>query len=89
MTIKELKNKYDRQYGDLEVYIRTGNGSHFHTDSIKWTEDYSEDAEVLEYELMNEDRYNRTVLANTSEYADFHEWYGDKDMTVLCIEIAQ
>lgn len=43
--------------------------------------------EVGLYELMNEEEYNNTLMANGDIYADFEDWYGDKDAKVLCIMI--
>lgn len=40
---------------------------------------------VKAWELMDEELYQRTIAANSSEDVDFGEWYDDKDARVLCI----
>jgi hypothetical protein len=37
---------------------------------------------------MSEEEYDHSILANTSDKADFIDWYGDKDAKVLCIMLA-
>lgn len=36
------------------------------------------------YSLMDETEYNNSILANTDTYADFANWYDDKNAKVLC-----
>ena len=43
--------------------------------------------EVGLYELMNQDDYNDTLMANCDIYADFDDLYGDKNAKILCIMI--
>lgn len=89
MTIKEVKEMYKGEYADVEVYKTDEVGDHyprhFHTDNCKAIDDYMEEAEVGLYELMDEEEYNNSILANTSERADFADWYDDKEAKVLCI----
>lgn len=88
MTIKELKTKYEGEYADIEVYRMKDDGTpHFHTDVIESVEDCSDDTEVTKWSLMHENEYDETVLANSCEYANFSEWYDDKDARVLCVLI--
>lgn len=73
---------------DWDIY----RGDHFHTDSCEWVdpESIDRDAEMeLDWEVMDQDEYNRTILANADEIADFAETYGDADATVLCILIKE
>ena len=91
MTIKEVKEMYKGQYDEIEVYS-TGNvgrhyPNHFHTDNCRFTEEYTDESEVGLYELMDEEDYDRSIMANCSEHADFGEWYDNKDAKVLCIMI--
>lgn len=89
MTIKEVKEMYKGQYYEIEVYEPNSRGNHypnhFHTDNCKFTEEFTDESEVGLYELMDEEDYNHSIMANTSDYADFEEWYGNKEAKVLCI----
>ena len=91
MTIKEVKEMYKGQYDELEVYSTWNVGehypNHFHTDNCRYTEEYTDESEVGLYELMDEEDYNHSIMANASDYADFEEWYDNKDARVLCIMI--
>ena len=89
MTIKEVKDMYKGEYEDMEVYSPCNIGRYypnrFHTDNCKFTEDFTDDSEVWLYELMDEESYNHSIMANASDYANFEEWYGNHDTKVLCI----
>ena len=86
MTIRETKKKLD--FDDIEVYADKGRGT-FHTDNIKDVDDVPENTRVVAWELMDEDTYNQTILANTCVTADFEDWYGNKEAKVLCILIRE
>lgn len=89
MTVKEVKETYEGKFADIEVYVPISTGEfypdHFHTDNCTGTDDYSESAEVGLVELMDEDEYNSSLLANCDVAADFGDWYGDKNAKVLCV----
>lgn len=89
MKIKELKELLKEQgneYYDIEVYKYTfDNHKSIHTDYITSIEDYNDNTEVEDYQLMNEEDYNNSILANSSKQADFEEWYDDKDAIVLVV----
>lgn len=91
MTIREIMDMYD--VADVEVYESKGVGphfpNHFHTDNCVAVENYdiNQEHDRILYEVMDEEEYNQTILANTSVLADFEGWYGDKDAKVLCIMI--
>lgn len=77
MTVKEIKelDNIKDQYVDIEVY-RNYNSDRmgFHTDRIQSVESYSEDEEVIEFQLMDEEDYNSSICANTgASFADFFE----------------
>ena len=59
-----------------------------HTDNMR-NLDIDTDALPAEFdgmvELMTEQEYNDTVLANSSVSADFADWYGNKDAKVLVV----
>lgn len=61
-----------------------------HTDNIERTDlsvkDLHED-QVMCYGLVNEKEYNNTIMINSSEQADFEEWYEDKNAKVLIIVV--
>ena len=89
MTIKEIKEMYEGQYEEIEVYSALSVGKHypdhFHTDNCKFTEEFTDESKVGLYELMDEEDYNHSIMANASDYADFENWYGNKEAKVLCI----
>ena len=97
MTIKEVIEENKGKYTELEVYKAMSGGkyypSNFHMDNCRSLGEnsphgnYDDDMEVGLYELMNEEEYNNTIMTNCDIYADFEEWYGDKDAKVLCIMI--
>jgi hypothetical protein len=39
-------------------------------------------------QLMDEEEYANTILANSSMEADFADWYGDKDAKVLVVVLS-
>ena len=77
MTVKEIKelDYIKGQYADIEVYrIYNSDRMGFHTDRIQSVESYSENEEVIEFQLMDEEDYNSSICANTgSSFADFFE----------------
>ena len=80
---------YEGQYNDIEVYEPNSKGeyypNHFHTDNCETAECYSDESEVGLYELMDEEDYAHSILANSCVSADFEGWYGSKEAKVLCI----
>ena len=92
MTVKEVKEIYKGQYEEIEVYSTSNVGKHypdhFHTDNCKFTEEFTDESKVGLYELMDEEDYNNSIMANASDYADFESWYGNKEAKVLCIMLA-
>lgn len=90
MTVKEIREIINKEkYVECEIYKYNGSRRSIHTDFIISTDAEIEDVEIQEleadYELLNEEEYNNTIYANCGEYADFAEWYGDKDAKVLVI----
>ena len=92
LTVKDVKEMFAGQYDDIEVYKPFEKGKYypkyFRTGNCKFTEDYSDESEVGLYQLMNEDDYDHSILANASVKADFGMWYDDKNAKVLCIMLA-
>lgn len=77
---------------DIEVYGYKGVNHSIHTDCIVSLDDemnfnelYCAGINEFDFELMDEDDYNNTVLANSCISADFEELYGDKNAKVLII----
>lgn len=90
MTYEELLlTKEASECVEVECYEGVyGNDYSFHTDKIKSYDKKPKPYDiVLEYELMDEDDYNDSVLANSSESADFAEWYNDENAMVLVVLI--
>lgn len=84
-TIRELLKSCN--FDDYEIYEEWDSGHHnpFHTDNIHPLDEVDLDMIVTDYEVMDQDEYNNTILANTCEFADFKEWYDDADARVLVI----
>jgi hypothetical protein len=88
MTVKETIEMFKCEFVDVEVYKdKFQHNAGFHTDRITSVENYSENSEVIEYELMDEADYQNSILANCSESADFAEWYDDANAKVLVLKI--
>lgn len=97
MTIKEVREMYaNDNYVDEEIYISKEPKRYirgFHGDFIESAEmnslNINDDTPVYMEQLMDEEDYNNSILANSSVSADFAEWYDDKDARILCILIAR
>lgn len=88
MKIKEVKEMCKNEnIAEVEIYQQSlRDKSHgFHGDFIHMIEEYTDDMEVTNWEVMGEDEYDETVLANGCVKADFNEWFGDKNAKVLVI----
>jgi hypothetical protein len=89
MKIKDVEEMHKGEYTEMEVYRNfASNRPGFHTDRIRSVDDYTEDTEVIEYELADEEKYNQTILANAGPTADFNEWYDNKDAKILLVKVA-
>ena len=77
-TIGQLKKMYHGRYSAIEVYM----GDSFHTDSCRSVEEYKDNDIVKKYQLMDEEDYNSTLLANCGvSFSDLYE----KNDKVLCL----
>lgn len=90
MTIKEVKEYHEGQYVECEIYRFTDFTHRVHSDFIYTPDDveddqYNENEEVVYEELMDEEEYGRTVIANGDVTADFDDWFGDKNAQILVI----
>lgn len=85
MKIKEIIEENKGNYYNIEVYKFNSNNKRIHTDFINYLEDYNTEDEVEDYVLMDEEEYDTTILANSTERANFEEWYDNKDAKVLVI----
>lgn len=74
---------------DIEIYKFVGKKHSIHTDNIKDSAyssiDELPDEVECDWQIMDEEDYNRTILANGGEKADFKGWYGDKNAKVLVV----
>lgn len=96
MTLNEVLKSNPNIY--TEVYELKGNhGDKFHTDNLgkmlydsdgngsAWLNDIL-DREVIDYEVMNEDRYNWSVLANAGVYfKDIHQSEEEQQILVILV----
>lgn len=86
--LKELLKEQGKEYYDIEIYkYAFNNHKSIHTDYITSIENYDDNTEIEDYQLMNEEEYSNTILANSCKKADFEEWYGKKNAIVLIIII--
>lgn len=89
-TVAEIKEMYNGRYDDIEFYKFKFGQKNIHTDYIEYIdyEDVRDDAPVEDFELMDEERYKFSVLANDYTEADFQTWYGNSKARVLVIIVA-
>ena len=89
-TVAEIKKMYEGRCDDIEVYKFRWGQKEIHTDCIEYIdyEDVSDDAPVEDFELMDEERYKFSVLANDWLEADFKTWYGSSEARILVVIIA-
>lgn len=85
-TIKEVIEERGNEVADIEIYKFTGYRHDIHNDFIKSVDvSHNSETEIYDYEIMDEEDYERTICANSDVFADFEEWYGDKNAKVLVI----
>lgn len=93
MTINDIKNIPEfKEAAEVEYFFTLNNEVSYHTDQLIYLDDQyyidpnkETDTPVLDYELMTEEEYDRTILGNACISADFADWYGDKNAKVLCV----
>lgn len=83
--IKDMKN-IDKNIYDYDIYrYIDNNNKKLHTDYIQAIYENYENMEVKEYYILGEQEYDDTILANSSYYADFGSWCGNKNAKILVI----
>ena len=98
MNVKEfIKEEMDRdsRIVDYEIYKYLGKNPALHTDTIECLEDgngYPEevmnfclDGGRVEIYKLDEEAYNTSILVNACINADFNDWYGTDNATVLIL----
>lgn len=85
--VKEILNA--NSYDDVEFY-RPMDEQHFnscdlHGDTLWGSEPITNDEDVLEWQIMDEEDYNNTILANSGDDESFAELFGDEDAKILVI----
>lgn len=90
MKVKELIQEKSNSYYDYEVFAFTDKRHSVHGDFIKnidYDHNFEEyqDCEVSYWEIMDEKRYDESILANSCEKANFGEWYDDSNAKILVI----
>lgn len=78
---------------DVEIYTADFNHYRgFHSDFISGTilslSDLPDEF-IGDYEIMDEEDYNNSVLANSCMSADFKDWYSNKNAKVLVINLPE
>ena len=91
---KEEVKKMAAQAAEVEIY-RFNKADRYirgiHTDNTACMDmkvDDLPDEFKGEVQLMDEEEYDNTLLANSSMSADFDDWYGDKDAKVLVVVLS-
>lgn len=94
MTIADVKELFKNEYVDYEVYKPYNNNclSRFDMDSCYQlspllNRNYDDNMEVSFYQFMDENDYNREILANCDITLDFYDCYADKNAKILCIMV--
>lgn len=90
MTIAELLKEEDGNYTAWETWKlrKADNNEPFNSENLVCVPDNSNvDSTVLVYELMTQEDYNQTVMANQVDFIDFGEEYDDKDAVILVIGV--
>ena len=85
MTVKELieviKSREEwKDIVDIEMYEFVGKRKSFHTDCVKFIDEYGEryaDCKVVDWLIMDCEEMNQTIYANSCEYAE--EIYNEED----------
>ena len=87
-TVAEIKKMYEGRYADIEFYKFRWSQKKIHSDYIEYIEDVSDEAPVEDFEIMDEEKYNFSLLASCCEKADFKTWYGSSEARVLVVIVA-
>ncbi len=87
MKVKDIVSKYG-EGKTVEVYAYIDKSHRLHSDYIvnvdgEYSEDIYLDKEAVDYEVMEEGRYNDTILANTSMY--FSEIFDANDKVLVIV----
>ena len=92
-TREEVK-KMAAQAAEVEIY-RFNQADRYirgiHTDNtacLDMSVDNLPDEFTGKVELMDEEEYDNTILANSSMDADFEDWHGSKDAKVLVVVLS-
>lgn len=94
MLLKDLLKKEINQASDVEIYQYRGKRHDIHTDFVDYIDKSVNDIDIdsfndLEFELMDQERYNNTIMANCSDYMNFEDLYGDPESKVLVIVLPE
>lgn len=90
--ITDLLKEEVQKCADVELYGYAGKNHSIHADYIipldydlNFKELYCESINEIDFEIMEENHYNNTIMANSCDSADFEELYGDKNAKVLVV----
>lgn len=85
MTVKEMKERYQGQYADIEVYEFNSKKHSLHTDFVTYSEDYTDDSEcnIVFSGLLDKEEYEKTILANCGE--TFEDFYDSNDKILVLV----
>ena len=92
MTVEQLVRNYRNKVNEIEIYEWVNQRKYrkkvLSSEITSIDESEVEDFRLCnpaDWEVMDEDRYSETIMSGTCCYADFDEWYDDKDAKVLVI----
>lgn len=94
MLLRDYLKKEINQAVDIEIYKYRGKRHDIHTDFVDYIDKSVNDIDIdslddLDFELMDQERYNNTIMANCSDYMDFEYLYGDPEAKVLVIVLSE
>ena len=93
-TVRDIKKELEGKYAACEVYEYCNeNYQRMHGDFLNYIDEEDTDDRKLfddfSYELMDEEEYDNTIMANCCDSGDFEYCYGDKDAKVLIIIVSK
>lgn len=83
IEVEDIMEMYEGKFTEIEFYKdKFGKRYGFHTDRIEYVDEFEGNEEVIEYDLMDEELYNNTILANCNErFTNFFD-SGDKVLVI-------
>lgn len=90
-NIKEIKEIYKKNNCcDYEIYKKNNKNGSIHTDNLITVDERDlEKYNIHDYEIMDQEKYDHSILANSCIRADFQTWYDDEKAKILIIIVEE